>query len=280
MITEEKIDIEKLVNISLPPLPGQALRVAELTKELNSSAKTIANVISSDPGLTTNILRIANSALYSRGKKTTSLLAAVSSLGDKVIYQSVIGYIFSNTLMKKRNISQLETAIWEHSICVALAAREVSIILNMRGTEEVFLCGLLHDIGKLILLRFSPRTYQEIAKIQQEHKMLECEMDAFGYTHAQVGSLVAAKWGLPEEIVFAINNHHQPTEAKTSIVYTHIINIADNLTNIEKQGIRQLEDYELSFYKQLELLNFNKECLPLIWTNVVLNLKELISIWG
>ena len=128
MIAQEKPLIDKLINLSLPPLPESALRVVKLTSDLNTSARTIAAAISADPGLTTFILRIANSVMYGTDKKITSLLDAVNRLGDRVIYQSVIGFVFSTTLKNKKASSKLENTLWEHSICVALAARQISLL--------------------------------------------------------------------------------------------------------------------------------------------------------
>jgi putative nucleotidyltransferase with HDIG domain len=233
-----RLDIEQLVGAELPPLPSAAMRVAALTQDLDSTSRSISEAIGADPALATRVLRAANSPLYAMERHVTALPAAVCLLGNNAIHLLVVISSAGDAFRRNGRQGPFEHALWEHSVAVGLAARETSRMLGMRGGEEAFLCGLLHDIGKLLLLRHEPEMYRQVLQCGAEEETLELEQELFGYTHAQVGALVARRWGLPDEISYAIFNHHQPGEAGSSVFMARVIDVADYLANAHGLGLR------------------------------------------
>ena len=126
-------------------------------------------------------------------------------------------------------LTPFEKLLWEHSIAVGLAARKLMLTLRLRGMEEGFLCGLLHDFGKLLLLRHNQTAYNRLLNETDEHDLLAGEVALFGYTHSQVGALAARRWNLPEEIAHAIYYHHQPSQADHGILMARVVDVADAL---------------------------------------------------
>src|SRR5258706_8679977 len=197
MIAQHPTDLETLVQIELPPLPAVAMRVAALTQDPDTSTRAIAAAIGIDPILGARVLRAANSPLYYLERDVTTLTMAVNALGHESINLLVVASAAGDTFQSKgKRRLPVETALWGHSLAVGLAAREIMSVLQLRGTDQGFICGLLHDIGKLLLLRHNSDAYQQLVKNFEEKDFLAGEVEVFGYTHAQVGALVAKRWNL------------------------------------------------------------------------------------
>jgi putative nucleotidyltransferase with HDIG domain len=247
MIASAPLDLESLIEVELPPLPGVALRVASLTQDLDASTRKIADAIGCDPILAARIIRAANSPIYYFQRTVTALPIAVSALGNETIHSLVFMSAAAETFSKGRR-SPFETNLWEHSVAVGLAAREIMLMLRLRGLEEGFLCGLLHDLGKLLLLRHNPEVYSELLNASDESNLLSAEMSCFGYTHSQVGALAAKRWNLPDEISQPIYFHHDPGQAAHGLLMSRVVDVADLVAYRAGYGVqsdaRAVEDSE------------------------------------
>jgi putative nucleotidyltransferase with HDIG domain len=278
MITTAKVDINSFINKELPPLPAGVARVMSLLQDEDTSTRVIADTIGYDPGLTAKILQAANSPLYTSERTITSLPAAVNTLGEQTIYLMIMAFMAHNAFAKQIQHSKIGKAIWEHSLAVGLAAREISTTLNMRGTEELFTCGLLHDIGKLLFLRHNPDIYSEFEDSPCEIDGLRFEKEIYGFTHAQVGALAARRWGIPSEISYVIANHHNPSEAEQSIVTTRIIDAANEIANANGYGLRGKKDMsELLITESIIALRLSIEQIEKIWYKTQNDLEDIIS---
>ena len=144
-----RIDIEALVETKLPPAPGSMIRITNLLRDYNASTRQISDAISYEPALVTRILRLANSPIYSFETNVTSVQMAINAVGTKILQDIVMVEFAAASFGKQIRNSAVGQKIWEHSLAVAMLARELSKLLQMHGTEETFTCGLLHDLGKL-----------------------------------------------------------------------------------------------------------------------------------
>jgi putative nucleotidyltransferase with HDIG domain len=285
MLATAKIDIESLVEVELPPLPGSALRVATLAQDINSSTHAIANAIGCDPILAARILRAANSPLYALERQVTTLPVAVNTMGNHAIHMFVMVYTAADAFNHRKGSKRLpqERALWEHSLAVGFAAREVRLAFGMKSSEEAFLCGLLHDIGKLLLLRHDAELYVPIQNLSDEQQMLEGEREVYGYTHAQVGAMAARRWGLPQELSNAIFYHHHPSEAAEYAVMARMIDVADALANAANYSIRpdagkELKDLEMA--ESVIALNLSPEQLSTIWQKAETALRNTFHLFN
>lgn len=280
--TTTQIGIETFVNTDVPSLPGSALRVAALSQDINSSTRAVADAIGSDPIMAARILRVANSPLYAPERPVTSLQTAVSTLGNQAIHALVILNAASDTFNKTNPRSPAQRVLWEHSVAVALTAREISVALGMRGGEESFICGLLHDIGKLILERYDAKLYGQVEAIDDEQEMLTREQELYGYTHSQIGALVAKRWNLPEDVYYAIYYHHQPSSAGQAMLMARTVDVADALVNRAGIGLRQTtaDADDLLKTESVIALRLSEEQLQEVWRKTEASMQEMVHLFG
>lgn len=155
--------------------------------------------------------------------------------------------------------------MWAHSMAVAVIAREVSQSLGMRGLEESFICGLLHDFGKFLLLNHDPKGYLEIMTIRDEDAMLKNERDKYGFNHSEVGALAAERWELHEQICQSIFDHHKPTLSAKPTLIAHVIDLADQIANANGYGIRDEKAEEIWQSPSAKKLRPDEEGVAKLW---------------
>lgn len=275
-VATTKIDIETLVEMTLPPSPGNILRLSRLLGNENTSTREITQVIGYEPILAVRILRLANSTIYGLERNVTSVQAAIAAIGNKTLGEIVLMELASSTFAKQIRSSFFARKIWEHSLAVAMISREIAQTLKVKGTDEIFTCGLLHDLGKLILLSYDFNGFPLIQGENDEEKMLEGERLHYGYDHAQIGSLVASRWDLQAEICNSIQDHHSLAEADCPSMVTHIVEVADIVANSRAYGLRMENDDRLLTCESVVKLNLTAENLDLIWGQVQDKIREAI----
>lgn len=210
----------------LPPFPANIVRILELCDDPNSSLVVIAGGIMADPALTSGVIKLSNSAAFVPGKRIESVLEAVRVLGIRNIRAMVLAS-GARRIMNQRYARYEE--IWEHSNRVACYARHIGQKYHGAGmVERASLAGLLHDLGKIILIAAEPKTAK---KIREETKsrlfVTETFMEeiAIGISHSAIGGMIAGGWNFPQYLVEAIQCHHDPlrasagSEAVVSAVY-------------------------------------------------------------
>ena len=273
---QTKIDIEELVKSNLPLMPGSAARIASLFQDVNVSSVKLTEVISYDPILTARILRLANSPVYYLQRDVPTLRQAIDVVGMTAIYEILIIGLAADSFAKEIRDSSQGRKIWKHSLAVALLSRELSQILGLRGTEEAFICGLLHDIGKILLLRNDFRKFSEVLAEQSENQMLHVESLIFGYNHAQIGSLVANRWGLPDNVCHTILHHHNPSQADQFSVIAHLVSAADSIANAYGYGLREVDIEHLAETDSAIMLNLSREQMESAWEKTAHNIEDII----
>ncbi len=233
-----QINILSLVNttVELPTMPEVLTKINEVTAGANASADTVAAVVSKDPAVAANMLRIVNSAYYGLPVRVSSIKLAVSVLGFNMTKKVALKAAVFSTFGKKREPIQHfdPLAFWKHAIYTGVAARALgqqSEQFADSNAEDLYIAGLLHDIGKIILLeRACPKYLACLRKAAQSGRpQHEVEMEEFGFTHADVGSVLAIKWSLPEDLAIAIRYHHAPHKDPFHRSLSSLIHLADSL---------------------------------------------------
>lgn len=221
---------------SIPTLPTVALRVMEITANPQSSANDLMGIISPDVSLTTKILKIANSPFYGLTREISSLQHAVTVLGFKEIRNLVISSVAFESFKNLRQDGKFDiNKFWRHSFYCALAAKTIAVDLKIES-NELFVAGLVHDIGKLAMYVTFPSEFMMQLEIMNPLKIkytaFEAEKDVFGMTHDEVGMKLLKKWMFPESLIIAVGYHHRPQEAEKKSLFPIIVHVADILTHV------------------------------------------------
>jgi HD-like signal output (HDOD) protein len=227
------VSIDKIVATTgdLPPMPNVAAKVMEMMANPMMDGKSMQRVISTDQALASKILKISNSALYSFSKEITSLSHAISIIGFNTITSLVIASSTKNAFFKGKMGLQ-DKLIWEHSLASGFGSRLLAKrIIGAGKAEEAFLSGLLHDIGKIILSRKLTDQYSAI--VQEAYNttkpFFELEQNTLGFTHSDVGSLVAKNWKLPAVIEECIHYHHETEKAENAKATVEIVDALNHI---------------------------------------------------
>ncbi len=230
---------------SIPTLPAIALRVLEITANTKSSANDLMEIISPDVSLTAKILKIANSPFYGLTREVSSLQHAVTILGFKEIRNLVISTVAFDSFKNLEQDGKFDiNKFWKHSFYCALAAKAIAVDLEIES-NELFVAGLVHDIGKLAMYVTFPSEFMMQLEIMNPLKIkytsFETEKDVFGMTHDEVGMKLLKKWMFPESLLTAVGYHHRPQDADKQSLFPIIVHIADILTHVHEM---QTEDVE------------------------------------
>jgi len=213
--------------LTLPTMPGTAAEVMRLCQDDSTDAAKLSSVIHNDQTIASNVLRVANSAAYVGTVPCASLQQAVSRLGLQLITEiatavSVRGRLFGNSMC-----ADLLSSLWKHSVLTGFYTKEIARI-RRRNVETAFLGGLLHDIGKAVLLDNIDRVLGKLSLKISSAEMLA----AIDEQHVAAGKMLAGEWRLPDQIVEAIVYHHDYENAPRFKEMAMTVRLADELSRM------------------------------------------------
>jgi putative nucleotidyltransferase with HDIG domain len=200
---------------NLPPISHAALKLVSLLDHPDAGNEEVVSVLKNDSALTAKLLRGCNSPAVGLAEKVTSVDQAVLILGHNQILQMVTALAFGGAMSVQLPGYAIEAEeLWRHSL-IAAAGAEIIVKDNEELGEPsvAFTVGMLHDIGKLVMSQFLTEEAQAAvrARVAAGQATADAEREVLGTDHAEVGACLLYLWRLPEEIVEAVANHHQPT---------------------------------------------------------------------
>lgn len=198
---------------ALPSLPQVANRVIQLTYDPKASYDEICEVICRDQVLTSKVLKLVNSAYYGLPRKVVTITDALTILGIETLRTMVLGVSIHKALTDHKCRSVIKRKqLWRHATACAMASKLLAVRLGISESENVFIAGLLHDIGKIILSSFLSTEYSQVIDLCKQKKCstIEAELEVLKITHSDVGMTVAEKWNLPIILAEPIGYHHDP----------------------------------------------------------------------
>jgi putative nucleotidyltransferase with HDIG domain len=219
-----------------PPILYYQLR--EKLDDPNTSFDDLAAIIKTDPAMSARLLKIVNSAFYGFAEKVDTLTHALNIIGTEQLTDLALAAIITSKFEGiPRDLINMET-FWMHSIGCGIAARKIAKHMSGMEPEKMYLGGMLHDIGSLILFKESPEDAKKILLRCKEsgESLFKVEKEVLGYDHAEVGALLLAEWKLSERLVEMVKYHHQPAKARDYLKETCIISRADALVYEMKIG--------------------------------------------
>ena len=199
---------------ALPALPKIAHEILSLKMASTDSDDRLLKIIEKDPAITARIIGLANSPLFGTSRKIMSVHDATSVLGVKRIKMIALSFAMVSSMTSHRGGLLNITQLWQHSMAVALAMDELSHAMPQElrpPNEEIYLAGLLHDIGFLVLEYIDPdlsnRFHARLA-IETERSFEEIEAEMLKVTHCELGAFLAQHWNLGETIIAVLRHHH------------------------------------------------------------------------
>jgi putative nucleotidyltransferase with HDIG domain len=216
----------------LPAAPLILRKALKLTSDIESKIDDVSKNISADQTLTAKVIRLSNSPYYGRVRQISSLHEAIKVLGFNQI-RSIVITASTFQMFQSGSHTKIARILWEHSLATALGARLIVQKYGGLDTEEGYLCGLLHDIGKLVLLKTAPHVYEEIiAEVKKTNlPFLEVERSALGFNHVHVGEALLSKWQFPTNLISQISAHHstKPNQKEPAASLGRVIAMADSI---------------------------------------------------
>lgn len=240
-----ELEIMIMTASDLPTIPVVATKVMQLIESGNASAEDLAKVVASDPAVAARVLKISNSSFYGCQRQIQTLSHAIVVLGFGTLKSLVVA---ASVKQVYQPYGLTEKMLWEHSFGAGLAARIIAKETRMASTEEAFLGGLFHDIGKIIMNTMSSTQFHEVMqKCYNDGLTFEdAERQVYSYTHSEVGGLVIKKWNFPDALMYAVLNHHAlefPEDEDPVLVnLACVVGLADILCHKAGIGIREPDD--------------------------------------
>ncbi|MCP4669916.1 MAG: HDOD domain-containing protein [Desulfobacula sp.] len=277
---ELKKRLSKIRN--LPTLPMVANNVIKLTQNPDSTAAEIAEAISQDQSLSTRVLKTANSAYYGFPRKITTINYAIVVLG----FNNIKNIVLSATIMARFSKSDENSLFdlrefWQHSLLCGIISKKISEHMGIKNSEEIFVCGLLHDFGKLILDSFFHDEFVLALQMSKEKNIsiMKAENKIFGFNHSGVGALLLRRWSLPPSLVKTVEFHHSPGESSTVFhsASASIVHVADYLCR--KVGIGNSGDNVLPQLnkKAFKLTNLTPDKIMQMSSAIIKEFKSSIE---
>lgn len=200
----------------LPALSEVIDKILDQAKDPDASAHDLAVLIGMDEGLSSRLLRLVNSPFYGLAGKVSSVQAAVTLLGLRTVRSLALSVsVFQSFKWADPEESNRFLRFWQHSLATATAAGRIAALKAWKSPEEAFTAGLMHDLGKLIMLQKDPEPFEAACEEARRRgvDLPAVEEERFGIDHPRLGHMVAEKWKFPEGLRDAIRLHHDAATA-------------------------------------------------------------------
>jgi signal transduction histidine kinase/HD-like signal output (HDOD) protein len=230
----------------LPTLPTVATRLISATTATDSSARQVAEIIETDASLSAAILRLVRRADLGVRNADLSVRKAVTLLGFKAVRNAALTVQLHSLWTadeREPGSTAVRRELWRHNLAVACVAELIAERAGRQDSAgEAFVCGLLHDIGKIALDACLPKSYARVVeRVERRHECIcDVERELLGLDHTTAGKRLVTRWALPRPIIECVWLHHQPSDSLPTQVqsdrFLRIIQLADNLVRRHRIG--------------------------------------------
>ena len=278
-----KIIFQKLESIeNLPTLPVILDKIKELTKDPTSNNERIAAIMEDDPAMMANVLKLANSAMYGAKERIESLQGAITRLGLNAVYNMASSMAVLNVMNTSKSEGFDHKEFCRHAITTGIAMSVIyddcqDHLKTEFSSDFLHLTGLLHDIGKIIIIQFFKDEFTKSIMLSKKHSipLFAAEQKALGVDHTEVGAWLAKKWTLANEQIDAISYHHSPMmteiENKELVMLCHAANYVCNLQKLGNGGDALTPLFDQRVFDQL---GFSMQRIPEIINKVTVEAQH------
>lgn len=232
-------ELEELIEstVSIPTIPVTLTEISRICASPDGSAREAGEAISQDPAIAAKLLRLANSSFYALRNPVSDINLACSILGLRVIKNLVLQATILDNFGGGPKLRSFDpTELWDHSFKTAVAAQmlvEHAKIEFGVTKEEAYTCGLVHDVGKILLLQAQPEQFADALELseQQGIPLAKAEGELFGFSHAHVGGLLAERWKLSYALQAGIMYHHSPAADPEEWVQGFLVSAANSIAH-------------------------------------------------
>lgn len=264
---------------NLPPLPEVLSKIEQKVYDPDTSISDISNLIYTEPVLSGNLMRIANSVFIGGGReKAEDLDNAIGRLGLKMVLD--LAYTVELPKISSGNKVINQNAFWQHAFGTAICSRALSELFSQDEDqrENAYLSGLMHDVGILVFFHNIPKEYGDFLKnVSDEEKPLEeLEIENFGINHVELGAKYIEKWWpVSELVVDQIKRHHEPFDVDAK----NVLGLANSFVNAlgYQNKVGPAINEELSFSEMIGISEVELEELKEQTSN---SIGELSSLFG
>lgn len=202
---------------SLFVLPDSVTMLKASMDDATTNMEDIGKVISTDPALTAQLLKVANSALYRFPNKIETISRALQVIGVRAAYDMSLAYGVSHAFRKVSSAFFDTDKYWEQSVSCALIAKHIGEHHNLRNVERLFVAGLLHNVGELVVLSLNPEAAQKCLEFNRNVEPDALQKGLLGFEYTQLSASLIQQWGLPDTIWKPIELIHAPLTASSDV---------------------------------------------------------------
>lgn len=255
-------------SVRLSSLPEIYFKINDVINDPESSFGDVAEVISNDVSLSVRLLKIVNSSFYNFPSEIDTISHAISIVGTKQLRDLALATMVLTAFDGIPEDHVDMNSFWRHSVACGVSAWVIALNCREDNPERYYLTGMLHDVGRLIILENHPEQAQEIMERSQSEKKLvfEVERDILGFDHGAVGAALLMSWKLPSALGDVVRNHHNPQEGSGYPLETAILHLAD------------------IFAKSMELGSSGDPLTPPLlaksWDNIGMDVNSLTMLWS
>lgn len=235
-------DFEKKIKHTIEYLPPIPIVMTELIQALSDDIdlNDLGRIISKDPSMSMNVLKVANSAFYGLRNKVATIEHAVRMLGTREITSLCIACSAMNVLRPSSRQPTIDlTLFWRHSLATGVFSKLLASELNIGLLNNIYLAGLIHDVGKVVLDRFAHDVYSEVLRVtfNENVSVLEAEKRIIGASHDTVGAWLMEKWQLPMIFHQVAHYHHSMNNTPDEcLIAVSIVSFANHLAQLKSFG--------------------------------------------
>jgi putative nucleotidyltransferase with HDIG domain len=222
----------------VPTMPEILFRLNQMFQDEDVSIEKIGHLIETDQAISSKILMLVNSAFFGFRSRVSSISHALMILGFNTVRNAAISVSLVDAMRIRQSRGFDVTEFWRHSIAVAVAAKYLAKQIRLKDPDNAFAAGLLHDIGKLVMLQYLPELFDRAweSVCRENISFHDAEHNYLPIDHAVIGAHLARKWHFPPLLIEAIAHHHKPPELSEDIELAVTVHLADLAANHFQMG--------------------------------------------